>query len=90
MTSMVRLESSPKLVEILHGSGVYITQLSLAQSSQCSSLVAGPPGAWASVDSPSPSEVVAQYPATPWPTTVAVDSSSSSDPPWHNALPPKR
>ncbi len=46
------LESSPKLVEILHGSRVHVTQPSLARSSQCSSLVAGPPGAWASADSP--------------------------------------
>ncbi len=47
-----RQESSPKLVEILHGSGVHITQPSLARSSQCSSLVAGLPGAWASADTP--------------------------------------
>jgi hypothetical protein len=36
-------ESSPKLVEILHGSRVYVTQPSLARSSPCSSLVAEPP-----------------------------------------------
>jgi hypothetical protein len=45
-------ESSPKLVEILHGSEVHVTQPSLSRSSPCSSLVAGPHGAGTSADSP--------------------------------------
>ncbi len=45
-------ESSPKLVEIFHGSDVHVTQPSLLWLSQFSNLVAGPHVAWASADSP--------------------------------------
>jgi hypothetical protein len=45
-------ESSPKLVEILHSSGVHGTQRSLSWPSQFLMLVAGPHASGASADSP--------------------------------------
>lgn len=46
------LESSPKLVEIFHGSRVHVTPHSLSWPSHVVTLVGEPHGAWASADSP--------------------------------------